>query len=98
MEQAFAVPRTSANPARHQPGRERNTVLCDQKAQLALLPDPRSANARARVYSLIESAKANGIEPQAYLMHLFTELAKATRVQHIESLLPWNKSFAAGPQ
>jgi transposase len=48
------------------------------------------ATASARLYSLVESAKANGIEPHAYLSRLFAELPKATSADHFESLLPWN--------
>ena len=48
----------------------------------------RGAQASANLYSLIETAKANGIEPYAYLRHVFTELPKATALDHIEALLP----------
>lgn len=46
------------------------------------------AEASANLYSVIETAKANGLEPQAYLRHLLTELPKATSVEKIEALLP----------
>jgi len=46
------------------------------------------ARASANLYSLIETAKANGIEPYAYLRHVFTELPKATCVEDYEALLP----------
>ena len=46
------------------------------------------ANASANLYSLIETAKANGIEPYAYLRTVFTELPQATSVDEIEALLP----------
>lgn len=46
------------------------------------------ANATANLYSLIETAKANGIEPYRYLRHVFTELLKATSLEDIEALLP----------
>lgn len=46
------------------------------------------ANASANLYSLIETAKANGIEPYAYLRTVFIELPQATSVDEIESLLP----------
>jgi len=36
------------------------------------------------------TAKANGLEPYAYLWHLFTELPKAETVEAIEMLLPGN--------
>ena len=48
------------------------------------------ANASANLYSLIETAKANGHEPYAYLRRVLTELPKATTVEHVEALLPWN--------
>jgi len=51
---------------------------------------PAGADAAARLYSLIETAKANGVEPYAYLRHVFTELPKANTVDEIETLLPWN--------
>jgi len=47
------------------------------------------AEASARLYSLIETAKACGQEPYAYLARVFTELPKATTLAEIEALLPW---------
>jgi len=48
----------------------------------------RGAQASANLYSLVETAKANGIEPYAYLRHVFTEIPKATTLEDIEALLP----------
>lgn len=48
----------------------------------------RGVNASANLYSLIETAKANGLEPYAYLRRVFTELPKADSVEAIEALLP----------
>ena len=48
------------------------------------------AKASANLYSLIETAKANGLEPSAYLKRVFTELPNAQTVEHVEALLPWN--------
>jgi len=50
----------------------------------------KGVKASANLYSLIETAKANGLEPYAYLRHLFTELPKAETVEAIEALLPGN--------
>ena len=47
------------------------------------------AKASANLYSLIETAKANGLEPYAYLKQVITELPKATCVEDIEALLPF---------
>jgi len=46
--------------------------------------------ASANLYSIIETAKANGLEPYAYLRHAFTKLPKAQTLEDIEALLPWN--------
>ena len=50
----------------------------------------KGVTASANLYSLIETAKANGLEPYAYLRYLFTELPKAETVDAIEALLPGN--------
>jgi transposase len=50
---------------------------------------PGGATASARLYSLVETAKANGIEPWAYLNHAFEKLPEATSQEDIEALLPW---------
>jgi hypothetical protein len=52
------------------------------------------AAASARLYSLVETARANGIEPHAYLSHLFAELPRVTTAENFEALLPWNLSAA----
>jgi transposase len=51
---------------------------------------PKGAIASARLYSLVETAKANGLEPFAYLRHIFTMLPQAKTLKDIEVLLPWN--------
>jgi hypothetical protein len=48
------------------------------------------AQASANLYSLIETAKANGVEPYRYLRHVFQKLPVATTVDDYEALLPWN--------
>jgi len=45
------------------------------------------AHASAILYSLIETAKANGVDCYAYLSHLLTELPKQDC--NIEELMPW---------
>ena len=50
----------------------------------------KGVKASANLYSLIETAKANGLEPYAYLRYLFTELPQAETVEVIEALLPGN--------
>lgn len=52
------------------------------------------AKASANLYSLIETAKANGLEPYAYLKHVFTELPKAGDYEDVDRLLPENVNEA----
>ena len=51
---------------------------------------PRGARASANLYSLVETAKANGLEPWRYLEAVFERLPAATSEHDIEALLPWN--------
>ena len=48
---------------------------------------PAGAAASAPLYSLIESAKANKVEPYAYLKRVFTEIPKSTSVAEIAAIL-----------
>jgi hypothetical protein len=53
----------------------------------------RGAEASANLYSLIVTAKANGLEPHAYLSLVFRDLPRARCVEDYERLLParWTK-------
>ena len=52
---------------------------------------PHGASASANLYTLIETAKANEIEPFAYLQHVFEQLPIIQeKGGDIGSLLPWN--------
>jgi transposase len=50
----------------------------------------KGAVSSANLYSIIETAKANGLEPYAYLKRIFTELPNAKTLEQMESLLPWS--------
>lgn len=51
---------------------------------------PKGAKASAALYSLIETAKANELEPYDYLRRVYADLPQANTVKAIEALLPWN--------
>jgi transposase len=50
------------------------------------------ANSSAAIYSLVETAKANGKEPYKYLKELFEKLPFAKTDEDYEKLLPYNVS------
>ncbi len=50
---------------------------------------PLGAHASAGIYSLIETAKANGHEPYKYLCYLFNQLPKAKTLEEKRALLPY---------
>lgn len=49
----------------------------------------KGAKASAALYSIVSTARANGLEPYAYLGKLFAELPKAKSVEDFEVLLPF---------
>ena len=49
---------------------------------------PNGAKASASLYSLIETAKANDLEPYAYLRYLFDKLPLANSEDDYKALLP----------
>ena len=61
----------------------KNRLFCDTA---------KCAEVSAIVYSLVESAKTNGVEPFAYLQHVLQQLpylGKPHSHEELESLIPW---------
>lgn len=53
---------------------------------------PSGATASAVIYSLIETAKENGLSPYPYLTYLFAQLPDTTTGQ-LDTLLPWSPTL-----
>ena len=63
----------------------KNWLFCDTQA---------GANASVIIFTLLETAKANGLNPEAYLNHLLTVLPErfaADPKASIDDLMPWNQ-------
>ena len=61
----------------------KNWLFCDTQA---------GANASVIVFSVLETAKANGLNPEAYLKHLLSVLPErfaADPQATVEDLMPW---------
>jgi hypothetical protein len=64
---------------------------------LNVLPVDAGGERATAIYSLIGSAKLNGLDPEAYLREVLTRIADHP-IKRIEELLPWNLVASAPPQ
>ncbi len=55
---------------------------------------PDGALANATMYSLVQTAKANGLNPFYYLRHVFSMLPNLKTAEEVKQLLPWNIQLA----
>ena len=55
---------------------------------------PAGARASAVIYSLVQTAQANGLEPYSWLRRVLRDLPSAQSVDAAEALLPWNLHIA----
>ena len=51
---------------------------------------PSGAKASATIFSIIETAKENGLDPYGYLKYIFTKAPNLKEVESTDVLLPWN--------
>jgi transposase len=56
---------------------------------------PKGAKASANLYSLVETAKANGLDPWRYLEAVFEKLPATKSEEDIDALLPWRIELRA---
>jgi transposase len=58
---------------------------------------PRGAEASATIYSLVETAKENGLNPLAYMTYLFEQLPNSNwkDPEILDTLLPWSEAIQA---
>ena len=73
-------------PARH--GQNDHAIALGRKNYLFCGSEGGGRRA-ALMYSLIESAKLNGIDPKAYLLDVLTKMPTAKRAD-LDALMPWN--------
>lgn len=51
------------------------------------------AKASAMIYSILQTARGNGLEPYAYMRHLLTEIPKCQTTAQLENILPHTIDF-----
>ena len=72
-------------------------AFCVGKHSWHIIDSVKGAKASALLYSIAESAKANGLKPYEYFRYLLTELVKYPREnvpeEVLASLMPWSESL-----
>ena len=58
----------------------------------------RGGERAASIYSLVGSAKLNGINPETYLKDVLTLIAEGHPINRIDELMPWRMSSTTAPQ
>ena len=80
-------------PLDNNPAERAIRPFCVGKKNWILIDTIKGAEASAILYSLAETAKANGLKPYNYFKHLLTEIPKHmddTELGFLEDLLPWS--------
>ena len=80
-------------PLDNNPAERAIRPFCVGKKNWILIDTIKGAEASAILYSLAETAKANGLKPYNYFKHLLTEIPKHmddTDLGFLEDLLPWS--------
>ena len=58
---------------------------------------PAGARASALIYSLVQTARANGVDPGLWLMQVLREIPAAKTVEDFEALLPLESAWLHEP-
>ena len=76
---------------RQQHGRKQYPALSARAEELVVRwYSGRCREASALLYSLIETVRANKLEPYASFRYIFDKMPMATKLENYETLLPWN--------
>ena len=50
----------------------------------------------ASIYTIVQTAKLNGVNPEAYLCETLTRIADGHPINRLDALMPWNMTLAEG--
>ena len=88
LEGVDALPRRRPHRDNNAAERALRGVSLGRKNYLFIGSDAGGERAAA-IYSLVETAKLNGLDPEAYLREVLTRIAEHP-INRIDELLPWN--------
>jgi hypothetical protein len=52
----------------------------------------------ASIYTIVQTAKLNGVNPEAYLKDTLAKIAEGHPINRIDELLPWRTTLPPGAQ
>lgn len=52
----------------------------------------------ASMFTIFQTARLNGVNPEAYMRDTLTKIAEGHPISRIEELMPWNSIICSGPQ
>lgn len=58
----------------------------------------RGGERAAAIYTLVVTARLNGLNPEAYLKDILTRIAEGHPINRIDELMPWRMAAATAPQ
>ena len=62
----------------------------EERKNFLFLGSEKGGERAAVIYTLIESAKLIGLDPEAYLADIIDRMAKGHSINRFDELLPWN--------
>ena len=74
-------------PVRHG---QNERVMAITRKNFMFVGSDRGGDRAAIFYTLIESAKLNGLDPEAYIAAVINRMAKGHLSNALDALLPWN--------
>ena len=63
--------------------------LASKRVSWAELEPPAFGQRRVSIYTLVQTAKLNGVNPEAYLKDILTKIADGHPINRIDELTPW---------
>jgi transposase len=58
----------------------------------------RGGERAASIYTLVVTARLNGLNPEAYLKNILSRIADGHPINRIDELMPWRMTSATAPQ
>lgn len=96
MENVGKKPDVARIPLTFDCSDETQRMVCNLLKSAGFCDSPKGADSSAIVYTLVETAKANGLDPYRYLERTLTELpylGKNPKQEYLDAFMPWSSAM-----